>query len=63
MHPFSDEDDFDDAGDEADKHEGDTIVTRYIQDNNLTMTRLSFAALSNCLTISRQEQKCLQLII
>ena len=65
MHPLSDEDDIADA-------DADAIVTRYIhgihrdtyiQDNNVTMTRLSFAALSNCLTISWQEQKCLQLII
>ena len=63
MHPLSDEDDIAEAGDEADKHAGDTIVTRYIQDNNVTTARLSFAALSNCWTICRQEQKGLQLII
>ena len=47
MHPFDDEDDIADADADA-----DAIVTRYIEENNVTKARLSFAALSNCLTIS-----------
>ena len=62
MHPLSDEDDIAEGEDEADKHgSGTIIIERSIQDENVTMTRLSFAAVSNCLTISWQEQKCLKL--
>ena len=62
VHPLSDEDDISEGEDEADKHDSGTIIIeRSIQDENVTITRLSFAAVSNCLTISWQEQKCLKL--
>ena len=45
---MSDEDDIAEDDDEDDKHDCDAIIGKiYIQDDNVTMTRLSFAALPN----------------
>ena len=61
MHPpYNDEED--DIGDEeTNKH--DPIIVRFIQENYVTRICLSFAALSNCSTISWKEQKLSSLFI